>query len=150
MGGGDASIAARGEHAIEDEAGAHRDLAAHERVIQRQREGRRAHGMRCDAGGRPPFAHRLARALHIERLQIAQAAVNGAEVIERRAAPEILAFDQRDREAALRRVVGNREAIDAPAHDEHVEGAAGQAIEVTVHLWILRLAAFGYQLSVFS
>ena len=66
----------------------------------------------------------------IERLQIAQAAVNRPQMVEGRSAAEIVALDERDRQAALRRVVGDRQPVDAAADDEHVEGAAGEAIEV--------------------
>ena len=55
-------------------------------------------------------------------LQIAQPAVNRAQMIERRAAAEVVALDQRHRQAALRRVVRDRQAVDPAADDEHVEG----------------------------
>ena len=82
---------------------------------------------------RAPLAHRLARAREVERLQVAQPAVDRAQVVERGAAAEVVALDERDRQAALRRVVGDRQAVDAAADDEHVEGAAGQAVEVADH-----------------
>ena len=59
----------------------------------------------------------------VERLEIAQPAVDRPEMIEGAAAAEIGALDERDGEAALRRVVRDRQAVDAAADDEHVERA---------------------------
>ena len=89
--------------------------------------------MRSDARHRVPLAHRLARAPDVERLQVSQPAVNRAQVIERRAAPEVVAFDERHAEAALRRVLRDREPVDPAADDEHVEGAVLQAVEIAAH-----------------
>src|SRR5262249_58593049 len=68
------------------------------------------------------------------RLQVAQPAVNRPQMVERRSAAEVVPLDERHREAALRRVIGDRQTIDAAADDEHVEGAAGELIEVASHL----------------
>ena len=50
-----------------------------------------------------------------------------AQVIEGAAAAEIVALDERDGQPALGRIAGNRQAVDAAADDEHVEGLRGRA-----------------------
>ena len=89
--------------------------------------------MRRDPRQRPPLADRFARAADVERLQIAEAAVDRPQVIERRAAAEVVGLDEGRRQAPLRRVVGDREAVDAAADDEHVEGPRGELVDVTKH-----------------
>src|SRR5262245_44452808 len=54
-------------------------------------------------------------------------------MVERGAAAEIVALDQGDGEAALRRVVGDRQPVNAAADDEDVVGACGQPVEVAMH-----------------
>ena len=82
---------------------------------------------------RSPLDDGLAHAPKVGRLQISQTAVNRLEVIERRGGAEIAAIDQRDRQAALRGVVGDRQAVDPAAHHEHVEFAFGQPREISNH-----------------
>ena len=67
----------------------------------------------------------------IGRLQVSQAAVNGFQMIERRGGAEIAALDQRHGQPALRRVVGDRQTVDAAADHEHVEFAFGEAREIS-------------------
>ncbi len=97
----------------------------------RHRERQRRDPARSDARERAPLANRLAHAAKIGRLQVAQPAVDGLEMIERRGGAEIAAIDQRDRQPALRGVVGDRQAVDAAAHHEHVEFAFGEAREIS-------------------
>ena len=52
-------------------------------------------------------------------------------MIERRGASEIAAFDERDRQPALRGVVGNGQPVDTAAHDEYIEIAVGEPREVS-------------------
>ena len=89
--------------------------------------------MRRDARERPPLADRLARPGQIKALQIAQAAVDGPQMIERGAAAEIVALDERHRQTALRCIVRNRQPVNPAADDQHVERRSGQTIEVTHH-----------------
>src|SRR5262249_19580426 len=77
--------------------------------------------------------HGLAGAREVERLQIAQPAVDGAEVIERSAAAEVVSLHQRDRESPLCAVVGDRQAADTAADDENVEGSCCEPVEVALH-----------------
>ena len=89
--------------------------------------------MRRDPRERSPLAHRLPRAPDVERLKVPQPAVNRPQMIERAAAPEVVALDQRHRQAALRRVVGDGQTVNAAADDEQIEGAGGETIEVANH-----------------
>src|SRR5262249_26239076 len=75
-----AAISSGGNEAIDEEAGAHRNLSTCERAIERDREGKRPDRVRRDSRDGPPFAYRLARAAEIERLQISQSAVNRSEM----------------------------------------------------------------------
>jgi hypothetical protein len=54
--------------------------------------------------------------------------------LKRAAAPEVAALDQRHRQAALRRVVGDGQTVDAAADDEQIEGARGEPVEVADHV----------------
>ncbi len=126
MRGGDVAIAIVGDEPIQQEPGAHGGDAPGDRSIQRQRERKRADGVRRDGGQNTPLDHRFTRARDVERLKVAQAAVDRPEVVERGAAAEIGAFDERDGQAALGGVVRDRQAVDAAADDEHVEGTAGE------------------------
>ena len=83
-----AAVAVARDEPIEQEAGAHRQLAARQRSIERQGEGQRTDRVRRDPRERPPLADRLARAAEVERLQIAQAAVNRPQVVERAPLPK--------------------------------------------------------------
>ena len=116
---------------IQHEAGAHQGDG--DRLIERQRKGNRPHGVRRDGRDDAPLDDRFARARQVERLQIAQPAVNRAEMIERRPAAEIGAIDERHREPALGGVVGDGEAVDAAADDEDVERTADELVQVTLH-----------------
>ena len=51
-----------------------------------------------------------------------------AEVVERRAAPEVAAIDERHRQPALRAVVRDRQAVDAAADDEHIVRASRETV----------------------
>jgi hypothetical protein len=119
---GHAAVAAGRHDAVEREAGAHRELAAHHRPVERQREGQGPDCLRREPRRRAPLANRLARAADVQRLQVAQPAVNRAQMVERRAAAEVVLLDQGDRQPALRRVVGDRQPVNAAADHEHVEG----------------------------
>jgi hypothetical protein len=77
--------------------------------------------------------NRLAHPLEIGRLQIAQPAVDGLEMIERGSGAEVAAIDQRDGLSTLRGVVGDRQAVYPAAHHEHVEFAFGQPREISNH-----------------
>ncbi len=82
VGGDDAAVSSQRDDAIDEKAGAHRDFAADERSIERHGEGQGPDRVRGDARERPALADRLAGAREVQMLQIAEAAVNGAEVIE--------------------------------------------------------------------
>src|SRR5262245_20023917 len=81
----------------------------------------------------PAFRARLARHRNVERLQIPEPAVDRAEMVEGGAASEVVALDERHRQAALGCVAGDRETVDAAAHDENVERGMREAIDIAVH-----------------
>ncbi len=132
--GGTLAVAAGRHDPVDEQAGAHREPPPGQRSVERQREAQRDDGMRRDAGERAPFAHRFARASDVQVLQVAEPAVNGAQVVEGAAAAEIVALDERHRSAALRRVVRDRQAVDAAADDEHVERALGEPVRIAKHV----------------
>ena len=90
--------------------------------------------MRRDPRDRASLDNRFAGARDIERLQIADAAVDRPQMVERRSAAEIVLLDQGDRQAALRRVVGDGQPIDPSANDQQVEGAASEGVEIADHV----------------
>ena len=141
-----AAVASGRDEAIEQEAGVHRQLSANEGSIERDGEGKRPHGVRRDPRDRAPLADRFARPADVEMLEVSEAAVNYPVMIKRSSAAEIVAFDERDRQAALRRIVRDREAIDAAADDEYVEGVGRKTIDITDHRRHRNRSAISYQL----
>src|SRR5262245_60588851 len=121
------------DESIQKEAGSHRRRALRRGRRHRQDETQRANRIRRDPRKRAPFVDRLARARQVERLQIPEAAVDGPEMVERRAAAKVVPLDQRDRQAPLRRIVGDRQPVNAATDDEDVEGPCSQSIEVALH-----------------
>ena len=71
------------------------------------------------------FVHELDVAL----LEVAQAAVDELRRLRRRARREVVAFDQRDRQAAGRRVECDAGSGDAAADDDEVEGPRAETVE---------------------
>src|ERR1700687_6049003 len=121
-------VAVEGDRSIEDERGAHRHLALHHGPVEGQYEGQHANGVRGYACKRAPLTNRFASATDVQGLQIAQPAVNGAQMVERGAASEVFALDECDREAALRAVIRDGQTVDAAADDEDVERLSGEPI----------------------
>jgi len=114
---------------VEQEPGADRQPAGR-RADEGNHERDGAHHVRGDPREGRAFAGRLARPPQIEPLQRAQAAVNGPLMIEGGAGSEVVALDERRAKAALRGVVCDGQAGDAPADDEQIEETAGEPIEV--------------------
>jgi hypothetical protein len=59
--------------------------------------------------------------------------MNRAEMVERRAAPEVAAIDERHRQTTLRAVIGDCQPVDAAADDNHVERPRGEAAQIPLH-----------------
>ena len=87
-----------------------------------------------DARQRPPLPHRFPGTADVQILQVPQAAVNRPKVVERAAASEVAALDERHRQAALRRVAGNCQPVDAAPDDKDVVGSRRKLIDVTNHI----------------
>ena len=133
MRGRDAAIAVVANQSIQDEPGAHGRHPSGDGSIERQRKGQRPDSVRRNGRDDASFDDRFARAGDIEPLQVAQAAVDRPEVVEGRAAPEVGALDERHRQAALRGVVGDGQAVDAAADDKDVEGTTCELVKVSPH-----------------
>ncbi len=118
---------------VEHETGAQGERSSRQRSEQREHERQGMNGMRCNACERPALPDGFAGPADVECLEIAQAAVDRPEMVEGTAAAEVGTIDERDAEAALRRVVRDRQAVDAAAHDEHVEGGGRESIAVADH-----------------
>ena len=132
----DAVVAIAADERIDRQRRSHRHRIARQRGAGRHRERERRDPARRDARERAPLANGLAHAAKIGRLQVSQPAVNRLEMIERRGGAEIAAIDERNGQAALRGVVGDRQAVDAAAHHEHVEFAFGKPRKISNHAWI--------------
>lgn len=52
--------------------------------------------------------------------------MNRFEMVKGRCAAEVPPFDQADRQPTLRRIVGNREAVNAASDDEEIELSRGK------------------------
>ena len=130
---GNVTVPIERDESIQQKAGAHGHLAGDERSIERQDEGQRPNRLRRDSRERGALPHRFPRAPDVERLQIPETAVDRPEMIEGRAGAKIVLLDERHRQPALRRVVRDRQPVDAAADDEDVERARGEAIEIADH-----------------
>ena len=76
---------------------------------------------------------RLAHAPDVGRLQVSQAAVDGLEMVERCRGAEVGGAHQRNRQSALRGVIGDCQPVDATAYHEHVEVALGKPWKISNH-----------------
>src|SRR5262245_28709085 len=129
----DTVVSVPAHETIQEKPGSHRKGSLGQGRCERQDETEELNSWRCDSCNGTPFVHRLARAREVERLQIAQPAVDGAEVVERSAAAEVVPLDERDRETPLGGVVGDRQAADTAADDENVEGSCCEPVEIALH-----------------
>ena len=78
----------------------------------------------------PPLAHRLAQPRHVEPLEVAQAAVDRLQAVPRRAAAEVVRFQEGHAQPARGRFPGRGRAVDPAAHDHDVVHTAGQGVEI--------------------
>jgi hypothetical protein len=138
MGRRHTAIATSGKDAIEDEPCAHGHLAAHQRTVERQREGERPHRVRCDPRGRSAFVCRLARPANVQRLQVSQA----AWIVRRWLKDAPLPKSSRSTRATDPRCAAScdRQTINAADHD-NVEGPAGQRVRSRIITGISLLLA---------
>ncbi|OGP13557.1 MAG: hypothetical protein A2052_01080 [Deltaproteobacteria bacterium GWA2_54_12] len=89
--------------------------------------------MRRDLQQQLPLRQRLSDQLEIMGLQIAQATVDQLGGSGRGRARPVALLDQRDAQAAQRRIIGGPGAVDAAAADQQVEMASGQRGEIALH-----------------
>ena len=113
--------------------GAHRERRSRQLPRRGHHEGERRHQRRRDARHRAALADGEPGLCDVAGLERPQAAVHRLGVIEGAAAAEVAALDERGGEAPLRRVVGDGEAVDAAADDEHVESFRREAGSVAGH-----------------
>ena len=71
--------------------------------------------------------------LQVAAFERAQPAVNRPLMIERQAAAEVRALDERDRQPALRGVVGGKQPVNPAAHDQQIVPAACEILDVPRH-----------------
>jgi hypothetical protein len=128
---GEPVVAIAGDCAIDRDPRAHGETTFGQRSESRKEKGQRGDRVRRDAGEGAALADRLAGPNQIDGLQVAQAAVQGPQMVERRSAAEVGALDQRHRQAPLRRVAGDRQPVDAAADDEQIKWAADEPRRVT-------------------
>ena len=105
---------------------------AGEGAERRRHERQRPHEVWRDPHQGPPLADVLAQLADPQPLQAADAAVQRLGVVERGAAAEIAAIDQRDPQPAQRGIPGDGGAVDPGADHDHVERLA-QSLEVALH-----------------
>ena len=131
--GSDALVAIARDEVVDGERDAHHRPAALRAARGRDDKRQRPHQVRDDAGQRAALADEQPHLLEVERLQRAQAAVQGLQVVERGAAAEVAAIDQGHGEAAVDGVPGDGRAVDSGADDQHVEPGVRQSPEVAHH-----------------
>ena len=102
-------------------------------VRGRHHERQGAHEVGQDPRQRPPLADEQAGLCEIERLQRAQAAVQGFQVVERRGGAKVVPVDDRDRQPALRRIPRRRDPVEAGTDHQDVETSIHQVAEVALH-----------------
>ncbi len=123
-------VAVASEPGVDPERGPQRQAAAGRRSIGPDQERQRAEQPRRDARQGAALADRAAGVTQPPVLQRSQPAVHGALMIERGGAAEIVGVDERGLQPAAGGVVGDRQAVDAAADDEKIEGRAGKRVEV--------------------
>ena len=89
---------------VQLEGGAKRQPVLDDGAVGADEEGERPKQPRRDARERPALADRFPCAAAGARIERAEAPVRRLLMVERRAAAEVVGFDQRDAEAAARRV----------------------------------------------
>jgi hypothetical protein len=82
---------------------------------------------------KPSFLDLLARLRQMPGLEGTEPAMDGALVIERQPAAEVVAFDERDAEAAACSVIGDEQPVDTSANDQHVDARADPARDLAFH-----------------
>src|SRR5262245_27398668 len=100
-------VAIASNEAVEQKAGAHRDLSAQPRSVERKHEREWPNEMGGNVRESPALADGFTRSPDVEALQIPQAAVNRPEMVEGAAAAEIVTLGECHDEAALGRVAGD-------------------------------------------
>jgi hypothetical protein len=63
--------------------------------------------------------------------------VHRPQMVEGRAAAEVLPLDQRHRQPTLRGVIRRRQAMNPAANHQQVEGVGRQPIQIATHAWIV-------------
>ena len=127
----DTLVAITCEQIVPGQEGAHQ--RARMPPARRNHERQHADEMRCEAGNLAALAHELPDARQRALLQLADAAVQGFEAVERSAGGEIVALDEADGHAAPGELVGDRQPVHAAAGDDRVEGRGRQALQVPLH-----------------
>src|SRR6476661_3313876 len=89
--------------------------------------------MRCDALPDTALAQRLPHQPELEAAQIPQAAMNQLGIVCTGGVGKVVLLDERDREAAHRRIPRDTGARDPTANYEEVEMSVGKAVEVAFH-----------------
>src|SRR5258706_2650789 len=109
----DIVVSIPGDEAVDERADAHRKGTCGQGWLEGQQKRKRTHGLWRDSRERPALANRLPCTTDVERLQIAEAPVDRSKMVEGCTAAEVIAFDERHRQASLRRVVRDRQTVDA-------------------------------------
>ena len=131
---GDARISAQREQVVDVHPGGQECLALTAVSVGRNQDRQRGDQMRGDAQHRGALGTRGAQPPDIGVLQIADAAMDHLEALGRGAAREIPLLDQRDPQAAQRRVPRRGGAERPAADDEHVELRARECLEMALHV----------------
>jgi hypothetical protein len=77
----------------------------------------------------------MPRLQHGAALHRTESPVNRSLMVERQPTAEVTSIDERDREAACRRVVRGEQAVDAAADHEQVVAGRGEGFEIAGHGW---------------
>ena len=126
----DAAVAMPSDPRVQLERRPQGEPVLDDRAVRADEEGKRPKQPGRNARERPSLANRFPRAADVARSQRAQTPVHGLLMVERRAAAEVVGFDQRDAEAAARGVVRARQPVDAPADDQQIVGAGLEPCQI--------------------
>ena len=126
-------VAVEGERVQQGEGRGQDFLPAHAVSLRGDHDRQRLYHVGRDPEQRPALPARLTNPDDVEMLEIADSAVHDLEGVGRRRPTEVPPLEQGHREAALRRVPGDRGAADAASNDHDIERLGCEGGEIPIH-----------------
>ncbi len=128
-----ALVPVESDESIDHESNTHGRFAGPQGSVYGDHDRKEMDGMRRNSSEGPAFFHRFAGAPEVQLRKVAEPPMDRPKVVERRTAAKVVSLDERHRQAALCRVVRDRQAVNTASHDEEVERPSSKSVEITNH-----------------